>query len=293
MLWGTEQRIYAEFREDSPLDNAVYLSDTAQAYLYTEEKDGAVATVDGDDSCSTVRQILVDAVREDSGRAEQVRSALQEEKIGLEIRDEEAASYMEQTGVSSYREVEGVSILSQEVMEHEYLSANCNHCGEEVEVLKAMPDGDTPDIYQYNCEDCGNSGHYFGGEPVEEGAVQIWTEFHGKDDLYREIDLREGAHIAIVDLSGRDDSEDQGDEIYRMELGADWVTRPDGFFQRLLDQPIGITPEIRDVIDEQQEKPAFGAVVYDPTGGSDIAYGEDDVYAKVIDTASVHFEGLQ
>ncbi|MDY6777777.1 MAG: hypothetical protein SVU32_03865, partial [Candidatus Nanohaloarchaea archaeon] len=188
------------------------------------------------------------------------------------------------------------SEVSQDVMAHEHREGMCNHCGAEMDMVVAQPGEEDLDVYLYECDACGNEGHYFGGEETEDGAVTVWSEFTDRDSLTREVDVREGAKLTVYDLGDVPENplerEPEQGRVYSMEVGNGWKTRPDGLLQRLLDRPVPMSQDVREVIERQMEDPNMGVLIEDPAGGSDVEDG-DDHYVKVVDESQVEFQGIR
>lgn len=232
---GPEEQlvVQAGIADDAALDRFAYMDEGAELSLYATDAAGEEEVIDAGDvqayGLGSLRDYVADVVRDNPDAAGKVREVLADDDYTLTIRILDAADAdtdIDGEGLEDYGRVDGVeySPLSQEVMEHEYREGICNWCGGDMDFLVADPETDDLDIYLYNCDDCGHSGHYFGGQEHEDGGVVIDATITDRDELQSATaDLREGAEVIVYDL---DEMEDPDRTERAAVTGIDYLDAP-------------------------------------------------------------------
>lgn len=297
-----QKYVMAGLTDQVDLEKRMHADEGATVAFYGEDDEEPIAHLTYDeDSSTSVREAMVEAVADDAEAAEELREYVEgDEMVRMQMRDDaDGATDVDDQHLMEYAVVEGVLDVP-DGMEAEYVDTACNHCGHEMDTLRTGYEDDDLDIYMYDCGDCGNDGVYFGGEDHEDGAVAVWAEFTDREDLNREIDIRGGSRIEVYEVpegaAGKGPGEYMDDgQIFSMELEDDWKTRPDGLVHRLLDRPVPLTDEVRERLEGQMEDPNMGVIIHDPKGGSDVEGREDGSlnYLKRVQDAQVEMGGVQ
>lgn len=245
------QRIYEQAAiEPEHLANDLHVVDETTVMLYDEDDEVIAETSYDEESWTTIGDAVVDSL-EDASKDVDALDAAETVYLALEAPADSIAG-MDTQGIDEHiRATYDGTPFDQDVMEHEYMDGTCNECGGDADFIVADPEKEDLDVYMYNCDDCGNTGHYFGGQESEDGAVTVRTEITDQDALEGTgVDIRDNASFTAFDL----DMYDEQIETERVavtdpgQLDAP-VTVPDGGTVRVY--PVDADHDVESVREEE------------------------------------------
>lgn len=207
-----DERMAVEARlEETDLDRAIYMEKGGSIGLYDEDGDELASMSYDDETFTSLREAAVEAVDGDEEAAATVRETLEDGDIYLEMDAPPESVSVEDEGLEEYMAAGRVrDELSDEAMDHEYDTAMCHQCHDELDVIEADPEREGLKVKMYNCDGCGYSDHEFVEEGiVDDGAVTVTTAVTDEEDLRRFVDIREDASYRLIDRDQREEVADR------------------------------------------------------------------------------------
>jgi len=153
-----QQYVMAGLQGQVDLEKQMYASEGAMVALYGEDEEDPIAHLTyGEDTETTVREAMVDAVGDDAAAAEELREYIDDgEMVRMRMRDDvDGQTDVDDSMLMEYAVIDGV-LEVPDGMEAEYVDTACNHCGHAMETLRTGHADDDLDVYMYDCGDCGN-----------------------------------------------------------------------------------------------------------------------------------------
>lgn len=196
---------YQQIREQAAidpesLDNEMYVAAGTEVTLYDEDETVLAATSYDEQQWTTIGDAVLDSLDDEEIDATALDQA-ETVYLGMEAPGDSIAG-IDSSGLDEHiRILEEGSPYSQDAMEHEYLEGVCDDCGSDMDFMVADPEKEDLDVYMYNCDDCGNTGHYFGGQESEDGAVTVQARITSTEAVESTgVDIRDNASFTAFDL---------------------------------------------------------------------------------------------
>lgn len=269
--------------EPDNFDNELYVAADTTITLYDEgEKMIGEAHYD-DDQWTNIGDAVLDSLDESDTDIKQLEQA-ETVYLGLDAPADSIAG-MDTSDLDEHiRMIHDGSPFDEQVMDHEYLDGVCNDCGSDMDFLVADPEKEGLDVYMYNCDDCGNTGHYFGGQETEDGSVTVRAEITSTDAVASTaVDIRDNASFTAFDL----DQYKEREETERVavtdpgQLDAS-ITIPEGGTVRIY--PVDAPHDVESVREEE--------IVYEQTKGDLVQTTVGEVLTDAAEEESIVHEYL-
>lgn len=204
-----QERMVVDARLDpTDLDSTVYLDEGGTIAFYDEDGEELASTSYDDEGMKTFREAAIDAVGDDEETAAELYDEVQDEVYVHVEAPPESVGVDETLDYMAADRVEDEAM--QDVMEHEYDTAMCHQCHEELDVIEADPEREGLKVRMYSCDGCGYEDHEFVEEEIrEDGSVTVMTHVTDEDDLNRFVDIREDAAYKLIDRDRLDEMADR------------------------------------------------------------------------------------
>ncbi|MDY6770882.1 MAG: hypothetical protein SV186_02895 [Candidatus Nanohaloarchaea archaeon] len=214
MLPDERQVVEAALVDEHSLESAVYLEDGGTIAVYDEDGEELASTSYDVETMTSFREAL-----QGDYDADEAVERLDGEDLYVEVDAPADSAAVEEHELAAYMEADGIrEEISQDVMEHEYDTAMCHQCHNELDVMEADPEREGLKVRMYSCDDCGYHDHEFVEEEItEDGPVVVSTTITDEDDLRRFVDVREDAAYKLVDLDELEEVQDR----FRVQAGLE------------------------------------------------------------------------